>query len=291
MVLETEKKKNRRKVIVVMPAYNAATTLERTFLDIPPGTADQVILVDDGSQDNTVEIANRLGIRVIQHEANKGYGGNQKTCYQEALAQGADVVVMLHPDYQYDSRLIPFFLGYLDLGICDVMLGNRIRTRQEALRGGMPLYKYLSNRVLTILENMVLGQNLGDFHSGFRVYRREVLETIPFERNSNDFAFDSEFLAQAAYHGFRIGDAPVPVRYFPEASSIDSGEAFDTVSRPSLCLPNIFFTGGELLAARCSPQKTKKTPVMRRKTMSESEVRVGVEKSISSFSCRRIDRN
>ena len=124
MVLETEKKKNRRKVIVVMPAYNAATTLERTFLDIPPGTADQVILVDDGSQDNTVEIANRLGIRVIQHEANKGYGGNQKTCYQEALAQGADVVVMLHPDYQYDSRLIPFFLGYLDLGICERHVGQ-----------------------------------------------------------------------------------------------------------------------------------------------------------------------
>ena len=220
MVLETEKKKNRRKVIVVMPAYNAATTLERTFLDIPPGTVDKVILVDDGSQDKTVEIATRLGITVIRHERNEGYGGNQKTCYQEALAQGADVVVMLHPDYQYDSRLIPFFLGYLDLGICDVMLGNRIRTRQEALRGGMPLYKYLSNRVLTILENMVLGQNLGDFHSGFRVYRREVLETILFERNSNDFSFDSEFLAQAAYHGFRIGDAPVPVRYFPEASSI-----------------------------------------------------------------------
>jgi glycosyltransferase involved in cell wall biosynthesis len=221
MVLETEKKKNRRKVIVVMPAYNAATTLERTFLNIPSGTVDKVILVDDGSQDKTVEIATRLGITVIRHERNEGYGGNQKTCYREALAQGADVVVMLHPDYQYDSRLIPYFLGYLELNICDVMLGNRIRTRQEALSGGMPLYKYLSNRALTFLENVVLGQNLGDFHSGFRVYRREVLERIPFEKNSNDFVFDSEFLAQAAYHGFRIGDAPVPVRYFPEASSID----------------------------------------------------------------------
>lgn len=204
-----------------MPAYNAATTLERTFLDIPSGTVDQIILVDDGSHDNTVEIANRLGITVIRHERNEGYGGNQKTCYREALAQGADVVVMLHPDYQYDSRLIPFFLGYLNLGICDVMLGNRIRTRHEALKGGMPLYKYVSNRALTILENVVLGQNLGDFHSGFRVYRREVLERIPLERNSNDFAFDSELLAQAAYLGFRIGDAPVPVRYFAEASSID----------------------------------------------------------------------
>ncbi len=212
---------DRGKVIVVMPAFNAAATLERTFRDIPPGTVDQVILVDDGSQDNTVEIATRLGITVIQHEKNEGYGSNQKTCYREALARGADKIVMLHPDYQYDSRLIPFFLGYLDLGICDVMLGNRIRTREEALRGGMPLYKYVSNRILTILENVVLGQNLGDFHSGFRVYRREVLETVPFEKNSNDFVFDSEFLAQAACLGFRIGDAPVPVRYFPEASSID----------------------------------------------------------------------
>jgi glycosyltransferase involved in cell wall biosynthesis len=220
MVLETEKKIFRKKVIVVMPAYNAATTLERTFLDISPGAVDKVILGDDGSQDNTVEIATRLGITVIRHERNEGYGGNQKTCYREALAQGADVIVMLHPDYQYDSRLIPYFLGYLELNICDVMLGNRIRTRQEALGGGMPLYKYLSNRVLTLLENVVLGQNLGDFHSGFRVYRREVLERIPFEQNSDGFVFDSEFLAQAAYYGFRIGDAPVPVRYFPEASSI-----------------------------------------------------------------------
>ena len=221
MAVEEEKKKGQSRVIVVMPALNAAATLERTFLDIPPGTADEVILVDDGSRDNTVTIATRLGITVIRHEKNEGYGRNQKTGYREALARGADKIVMLHPDYQYDSRLIPFFLGYLDLGICDVMLGNRIRTREEALRGGMPLYKYLSNRVLTILENVVLGQNLGDFHSGFRVYRREVLETIPFENNSNDFAFDSEFLAQAAYYGFRIGDAPVPVRYFSEASSID----------------------------------------------------------------------
>ncbi len=221
MVVEDGKEIGRRKVIIVMPAFNAAATLERTFRDIPPATADEVILVDDGSRDNTVEIARRLGITVIQHEKNEGYGSNQKTCYREALARGADVVIMLHPDYQYDSRLIPFFLGYLDLRVCDVMLGNRIRTRQEALRGGMPLYKYVSNRALTFVENVVLGQNLGDFHSGFRLYRREVLEQIPFERNSNGFAFDSEFLVQAAYHGFRMGDAPVPVRYFPEASSID----------------------------------------------------------------------
>jgi glycosyltransferase involved in cell wall biosynthesis len=216
-----EEKVGRGKVIVVMPAYNAAATLERTFKDIPQGIAEKVILVDDGSQDDTVEIATRLGIAVIQHEKNKGYGSNQKTCYRVALAEGADVVVMLHPDYQYDSRLIPYFIGYLELNICDIMLGSRIRTRREALKGGMPLYKYLMNRILTLIENIVLGQNLGDCHSGFRVYRREVLEKIPFEKNSDDFAFDSELLVQAAFQGFRIGDAPVPVRYFSEASSID----------------------------------------------------------------------
>jgi glycosyltransferase involved in cell wall biosynthesis len=220
-VSEKEKKVTRGKVIIVMPAFNAAATLERTFMDIPPGLADQVILVDDGSQDNTVEIAARLGITVIRHKKNKGYGSNQKTCYREALAQGADVIVMLHPDYQYDSRLIPYFIGYIEMNICDIMLGSRIRTRREALKGGMPLYKYLMNRILTLIENIVLGQNLGDCHSGFRVYRREVLEKIPFEKNSDDFAFDSELLVQAAFQGFRIGDAPVPVRYFSEASSID----------------------------------------------------------------------
>jgi glycosyltransferase involved in cell wall biosynthesis len=219
-VSEKEKKVTRGKVIIVMPAYNAAVTLERTFKDIPQGIAEKVILVDDGSKDDTVEIATRLGIAVVRHEKNKGYGSNQKTCYREALAQGADVIVMLHPDYQYDSRLIPYFLGYIELNICDIMLGSRIRTRREALRGGMPLYKYLMNRILTLVENIVLGQNLGDFHSGFRIYRREVLEKIPFEKNSDDFAFDSEFLVQAAFQGFRIGDAPVPVRYFSEASSI-----------------------------------------------------------------------
>ncbi len=209
------------KIIIVMPAYNAALTLERTFKDIPEGIADEVILVDDASQDNTVEIAKCLGIRVIQHEKNEGYGGNQKTCYKEALAKGADVIVMIHPDFQYDSRLIPYFIGYLKLNICDIMLGSRIRTRREALRGGMPPYKYFMNRILTLTENIVLGQNLGDFHSGFRVYRHDVLKKIPFEKNSNDFAFDSEFLVQAAFWGFRIGDAPIPVRYFSEASSID----------------------------------------------------------------------
>jgi glycosyltransferase involved in cell wall biosynthesis len=177
--------------------------------------------VDDGSRDNTVEIARGLGLTVIVHEQNKGYGGNQKTCYRSALDGGAEYVVMIHPDYQYDSRVIPLAVEILRLGICDVVLGSRIRTRGEALQGGMPGWKYLANRVLTITENVALGQNLGDFHSGFRAYRREVLERIPFTHNTDDFAFDSQFLAQAVYFGFKLGDIPVPVRYFDEASSIN----------------------------------------------------------------------
>jgi glycosyltransferase involved in cell wall biosynthesis len=209
------------RVLAVLPAYNAAHTLERTVADIPHGSVDEILLVDDGSTDETVAIARRLGLTVIEHPTNQGYGGNQKTCYRYALQSGADLIVMLHPDYQYDSRVIPHALAFIELGICDVVLGSRIRTRREALDGGMPIYKYLANRVLTTLENMALGQNLGDFHSGFRVYRRAVLETIPFENNSNDFVFDTQFLVQAVHHGFRLGDVPVPVRYFDEASSIN----------------------------------------------------------------------
>ena len=210
-----------RKVIAVMPAYNAETTLEKTLRDIPPGSVDEVLLTDDASTDGTVEIARRLGITVLCHERNRGYGANQKTCYDAALERGADAVVMIHPDYQYDPRIIPFALGFLSTEICDIIVGSRIRTRREALEGGMPFYKYISNRFLTITENFVLGQNLGDFHSGFRAYRREVLERIDYRRNSDDFVFDTEFLAQAVYMGFRIGDVPIPARYFPEASSIN----------------------------------------------------------------------
>ena len=215
----------RGRTIAVMPAYNAAATLARTVADIPPGSVDQIILVDDCSRDDTVAIARRLGLTVFTHEQNKGYGGNQKTCYRHALAAGADFIVMIHPDYQYDSRVIPIAIEILKLGICDVMLGSRIRTRREALDGGMPKWKYVANRMLTICENIALGQNLGDFHSGFRAYRRAVVETIPFERNSDDFVFDSQFLAQAVYFGFKLGDIPVPVRYFDEASSINFGRS------------------------------------------------------------------
>jgi glycosyltransferase involved in cell wall biosynthesis len=209
------------KVIVVMPAYNAEKTVARTVADIPPGTTDEIILVDDCSRDGTVAVARELGLRVIQHTANTGYGGNQKTCYREALKAGADIVVMIHPDYQYDSRLVPHLTGIIREGICDVVLGNRIRTRQEALGGGMPFYKYLSNRFLTVIENLAMGQNLGEWHSGMRAYSRKVLETLPWEKNSDDFVFDCEFLVQAAAMGFRLGDIPVPARYFEEASSIN----------------------------------------------------------------------
>lgn len=209
------------RVIAVMPAYNAARTLKQTVDDIPPGIIDEVILVDDHSTDNTVDLARELGLTVIAHDENRGYGGNQKTCYRHALDRGAEFVVMIHPDYQYDARVVGAAIDILRLGICDVLLGSRIRTRREALDGGMPGWKYLANRLLTTAENVALGQNLGDFHSGFRAYRREVLETIPWEANTDDFAFDSQFLAQSVYFGFKLGDIPVPVRYFDEASSIN----------------------------------------------------------------------
>lgn len=207
--------------VVVLPAYNAATTLQATVADIPRDAVDEIILVDDRSRDETVALSRQLGLVTIEHDRNRGYGGNQKTCYDLALAHGADVVIMLHPDYQYDGRLIPAYLAILELGVCDLMLGSRVRTRRETLAGGMPIWKYVSNRALTLIENFGLGQNLGDFHSGFRVYRRAVLETLDYHRFSDDFAFDTQFLAAAAHHGFRIGDAPMPCRYFPEASSIN----------------------------------------------------------------------
>ncbi|OGR92505.1 MAG: glycosyl transferase family 2 [Elusimicrobia bacterium RBG_16_66_12] len=204
-----------------MPAYNAEKTLERTIKDIPPGSVDEVILVDDCSKDGTAALARKLGLTVISHEANKGYGGNQKTCYAEALKRGADVVVMVHPDYQYDARLVPIMSDLITHDICDMVCGNRIRTRWEALDGGMPVYKYLFNRLLTMFENSVMGQNLGEWHSGLRAYSRKCLETVPWEKNSDDFVFDQQFLIQAAMLKQRLGDVPVAARYFAEASSIN----------------------------------------------------------------------
>lgn len=209
------------KVIVILPAYNAEKTLEKTVKDIPMDIVHEVILVDDLSSDGTVKLAKSLGLTVYEHHKNKGYGGNQKTCYRLAIEKGADIVVMIHPDYQYDPRIIKYLVGYIEEGYSDVMLGTRIRSRKEALEGGMPLYKYLSNRFLSFFENILSGQNLSEWHTGMRAYKREVLENIDFMKNSDDFVFDTQVLFQIIEKGYRIADIPVPVRYFEEASSIN----------------------------------------------------------------------
>ena len=209
-----------KKVLVVMPAYNAAQTLERTFKDIPFDVVDEVLLVDDASHDETVEVARRLGIRCFLHERNLGYGGNQKTCYTEAMKLGADIVVMVHPDYQYSPKIIPALAGLVASGEYDVAIGSRI-LGGKACQGGMPPYKYLFNRVLTLFQNLLLGAKLSEYHTGFRAFSRKVLETLPLWENSDDFVFDNQMLAQAIYFGFAIGEVSCPTRYFPEASSIN----------------------------------------------------------------------
>jgi glycosyltransferase involved in cell wall biosynthesis len=211
----------RAKVVVVMPAYNAEKTLVKTYRDIPKNLAAKIILVDDGSHDKTVRLAKKLGLLTVVHPQNRGYGGNQKTCYTLAISEGAEVVVMIHPDYQYDARLAKNLVAPIISGEFDVMLGSRIRTREESLAGGMPLYKYLGNRFLTLVQNVVLGQNLSEYHTGFRAFRATVLKTIPFHRFSDDFVFDQQMLVAVIRAGFRVGEIAVPVRYFPEASSIN----------------------------------------------------------------------
>jgi glycosyltransferase involved in cell wall biosynthesis len=208
------------RVIVVMPAYNAALTLERTYADIPHDIVDHVILVDDVSRDETVEIAKRLGLQVIVHRQNRGYGGNQKTCYAAALEAGAEVVVMLHPDYQYDATRIPALVEPIARGERDLMLGSRFMG--DPLAGGMPKWKFVANRFLTTIENVAFGLRLSEYHTGLRAYSRDLLETIPYQLNSDDFVFDQELIAQvvAAGKGDRIGEIAVPTRYFEEASSV-----------------------------------------------------------------------
>jgi len=209
-----------KKIIVVLPAYNAADTLEITVSDIP-AIVDEIILVDDKSRDETVEVAKRLGLFVFAREKNGGYGANQKNCYKLALEHGADIIIMIHPDYQYDPKLITPFVEFIGADYFDVMLGTRIRSRQEALAGGMPLYKYIFNRALTIFENLISGYNLSEWHTGMRAYTKEVLENIDFQNNSDDFVFDSQVLFQIVANKYRIGEIPVPVRYFKQASSIN----------------------------------------------------------------------
>jgi len=211
--------KKNKKVVVVMPAYNAEKTLEKTLNDIPRDWVDDIILTDDASQDNTVELARKLGLRVFVHEKNKGYGGNQKTCYREALKIGADIMIMIHPDHQYDPTLIPQLLDPLLEGECDAVFGSRMLGGRP-LEGGMPKWKYLANIFLTAIENAVFYMYLTEYHSGLRAYSRKYLETVKFEMNSDDFVFDSEIIAQGVIHNMGIREIPIETRYFPEASRI-----------------------------------------------------------------------
>jgi len=209
-----------RKVVVVLPAYNAGATLRRTFDEIPRPAVDEVILVDDGSRDDTVEVARQLGVRLVVHPVNRGYGSNQKTCYREMLKGDGDICVMLHPDYQYAPRLVTALASMVASGEFEVVLGSRI-LGGGALKGGMPLYKFVANRFLTGVENLLLRAALSEYHTGFRAMNRHVLETLPLEENSDDFLFDNQFLAQTLYFGFRIGELSCPTRYFAEASTIN----------------------------------------------------------------------
>jgi glycosyltransferase involved in cell wall biosynthesis len=208
-----------KRVVVVLPAYNAARTLVKTFEELPHEIVDHVILVDDASRDETPALARRLGITTFVHPQNLGYGGNQKTCYREALRAGADVVIMVHPDYQYTPALVTAMASMVAKGIYDTVLGSRLLGR-GALKGGMPLYKYVANRILTLIENVALQRKLSEYHTGYRAFSRPVLESLPLEENSNDFVFDNEMLAQVVAFGFEIGEVSCPTRYFGEASSI-----------------------------------------------------------------------
>lgn len=210
-----------KKVVVVMPAYNSEKTLEKTYSEIPMDIVDEVILVDDSSKDKTTELAKSLGIhKVIRHEKNRGYGGNQKTCYKEALKSGADIVIMVHPDYQYTPLLIEAMAYPIANGLFPVMLGSRILGK-GALKGGMPLYKYIANRFLTFFQNLLMNQKLAEYHTGYRAFSKEILLTCPLEENSDDFIFDNQMLAQIAFLDYEIGEVTCPTKYFKEASSIN----------------------------------------------------------------------
>ncbi|HJN75068.1 MAG TPA: glycosyltransferase family 2 protein [Myxococcota bacterium] len=213
-----------KRLIVVLPALNAARTLARTIEEIPGDAVDGLVLVDDGSTDETVEVSRSLGVHTIVHDRNRGYGANQKTCYRAALEQGAEVVVMLHPDYQYSPLLVPAMASMVASAQYDLVLGSRV-LGAGALKGGMPLYKYVSNRVLTAVENVLLDLKLSEYHTGYRAFSRPVLEALSLDDFSDDFVFDNQVLAQAAYLGFRLGEVSCPARYQPESSSIDFGRS------------------------------------------------------------------
>lgn len=209
-----------KKVVVVMPAYNAEKTLDRTLAEIDRTIVDEIVLVDDCSRDNTAAHARKLGLKVVEHTNNRGYGGNQKTCYKTALALGADIVIMLHPDYQYTPKLIPAMAAMLANDVYDLVLGSRI-LGGGAIQGGMPVYKYIANRCLTLAQNILTGMKLSEYHTGYRAFTREVLETLPLEENSDDFIFDNQMLVQAGFAQFRIAEITCPTKYFDDASSIN----------------------------------------------------------------------
>jgi glycosyltransferase involved in cell wall biosynthesis len=248
---------NNKRIIVILPAYNAGRTLELTYSEIPLDIVDEVLLVDDASEDDTADLARNLGIHTIVHEQNLGYGGNQKSCYRAALERGADIVVMLHPDYQYTPLLVTSLASMIAYGVYDVVLGSRILGK-GALTGGMPLYKYVANRMLTAIENILLGQKLSEYHTGYRAFSRQVLERLPLDFNSDDFVFDNQMLAQIVWYGFSIGEVSCPARYIPEGSSINFRRsvvyglgvlrtAFSyRLARMGLILTNIFPTGQNL---------------------------------------------
>ena len=237
---------NDKRIAVVLPAYNAAQTLRPTYEEIPRDIVDDVILVDDHSNDRTTEVARALKIETYLHERNLGYGGNQKTCYRAVLNRRADIVIMVHPDYQYTPKLLRAMCGLLAEGVYDMVIGSRI-LGNGALAGGMPLYKYASNRFITFFENLFLGAKLSEYHTGYRAYTRRVLETIPFERFSNDFIFDNQFLIAAVAQGFRIGEISCPTKYFKEASSINFRRS---LRYGLLCLWYAFWAGFRLLPRR-----------------------------------------
>jgi glycosyltransferase involved in cell wall biosynthesis len=253
-----------QRIVVVMPAYNAERTVERTYREIPRDLVDEIVLTDDASRDSTVAVSRGLGIRTLVHDENRGYGGNQKTCYAEALRLGADVTVMLHPDYQYTPRLIAAMATLIIDGPFDVVLGSRI-LGGRARRGGMPLWRYVSNRGLTAAQNLLCGSKLSEFHSGYRAFSKKVLESLPLLENSDDFLFDNQMLAQALYAGFEIGEISCPAAYFPEASSINfrrsvtygfgvlETSARFFLARHGLAKSAIFAPDGRTLLAEGSP--------------------------------------
>jgi glycosyltransferase involved in cell wall biosynthesis len=260
-----------KKVVVVLPAYNAERTLELTLADLPADVVDEVMLVDDASRDNTAALAHSLGVSTFVHANNQGYGGNQKTCYSLALAHGADIVIMVHPDYQYDPRLVTAMASLIALDVYDVVLGSRM-IGNGALKGGMPRYKFIANRILTAFENIMLGEKFSEYHTGYRAFSRSVLEQLPLEVNSDDFVFDNQILAQTSYFGFRIGEVSCPTRYTADSSSINFrrsckyglGVVWTSVqfraARLGLTSPRIFDPAGPRLATGVQRARPLLTP-------------------------------